>query len=86
MLKLPVRYGHVPSIVDRRNFYVFAQVFGPSQQCFNAISFVISVSQDYSEVFDNLIALMERLSAFMEKLRSYLDDPRAEEKLDQRLR
>jgi hypothetical protein len=47
-------------------------VFGPSAQCWNAISFVISVAQKYSDVFDGFIALMERCSAFLSRLNVFL--------------
>ncbi|KAF2209646.1 hypothetical protein CERZMDRAFT_70123 [Cercospora zeae-maydis SCOH1-5] len=63
-----------------------SMVFGPSQQCFNAISFVISAVQDYDDVFNNITALMERVSVFLERLRIYLDDTDAKTKLDKRLR
>jgi len=60
--------------------------FGPSQQCFNAISFVIGAVQDYDAVFDNVTSMMERMAAFLERLRIFLDDQKAEEKVDQRMR
>ncbi|KAF7192420.1 hypothetical protein HII31_06452 [Pseudocercospora fuligena] len=63
-----------------------SMVFGPSQNCFNAISFVISAVQEYDAVFASITALMERVSVFLEKLRIYLDDEGAETKLDKRLR
>ncbi|GIZ45940.1 hypothetical protein CKM354_000908600 [Cercospora kikuchii] len=63
-----------------------SMVFGPSQQCFNAISFVISAVQEYDDVFNNITALMERVSVFLERLRIYLDDTDAKTKLDKRLR
>lgn len=63
-----------------------SMVFGPSQQAFNAISFVITAVQQFDAVFANITALMERVSVFMEKLRIYLDDPNAATKLDKRLR
>lgn len=65
---------------------VAGAVFGPSQQCMNAISFVITACQDYEAVFDNIAILMERVSVFMERLNIYLDDHYAEIKLDKRLR
>lgn len=42
-----------------------AIVFGPSQQAFNAISFVVTASQDYEAVFANITVLMERVTVFM---------------------
>jgi hypothetical protein len=49
-----------------------ATVFGPSAQCWNAISFVISATQKYSEVFDGFVTLMERCSAFLARLNVFL--------------
>lgn len=63
-----------------------SMVFGPSQQCFNAISFVIGAVQDYDAVFKNVCLWMEHMSSFLERLRIYLDDQNAEEKVDKRLR
>lgn len=42
-------------------------VFGPSQQCFNAVSFVITAVQDYQSVYEQITALMERISVFLER-------------------
>jgi hypothetical protein len=63
-----------------------SMAFGPSQQCFNAVSFVIGAIQDYDAVFSNVTSLMERMSAFLERLRIFLEDQKAEEKVDRRLR
>jgi hypothetical protein len=63
-----------------------SMVFGPSQQCFNAISCIIGAIQDYDAVFSNVTVLMERMSAFLERLRIFLEDEKAEEKVDKRLR
>lgn len=63
-----------------------SMVFGPSQQCFNAISFVITAVQDYDAVFNNITTVMERVSTFLERMRIFLDDTEAETKLDKRLR
>ena len=62
------------------------QVFGPSQQCFNAISFVITAAQKYKEVFANITTLMERVSVFLENLNMYMNNYNADVKLDKRLR
>ncbi|KAK4495710.1 hypothetical protein PRZ48_012978 [Zasmidium cellare] len=63
-----------------------SMVFGPAQQCFNAITFVITAVQDYDAVFSNITTLMERVSTFLERLRIFLDDTEADVKLDKRLR
>ncbi|KAF2167934.1 hypothetical protein M409DRAFT_22079 [Zasmidium cellare ATCC 36951] len=63
-----------------------SMVFGPSQQCFNAITFVITAVEDYDAVFNNITTLMERVSTFLERLRIFLDDAEADVKLDKRLR
>lgn len=49
-----------------------SMAFGPSAQCWNAISFIIAVAQKYSEVFDGFITLMERCSAFLSQLNVFL--------------
>jgi hypothetical protein len=58
-----------------------------TQQCFNAISFVITAVQEYNEVFDNILVLMERISAFLDNLRLHIvNKSDEEEKLDKGLR
>ncbi|KAF2795484.1 hypothetical protein K505DRAFT_188259, partial [Melanomma pulvis-pyrius CBS 109.77] len=47
-------------------------VFGPSAQCWNAISFVISATQRYSDVLDAFVTLMERCLAFLVRLNLFL--------------
>jgi hypothetical protein len=47
-------------------------VFGPSAQCWNAISFVITAAQKYSDVFDGFVTLMERCCAFLSRLNVFL--------------
>ncbi|KAI8174166.1 hypothetical protein K4K51_009014 [Colletotrichum sp. SAR 10_75] len=61
-------------------------VFGPSQQCFSALNHVITSTQKYSKVFEDLTTLLERVSVFLETLSNYLDEGDAEVKLDKRLR
>ncbi|KAK2754900.1 neutral amino acid permease [Colletotrichum kahawae] len=61
-------------------------VFGPSQQCFSALNHVITTTQKYSEVFEDLTTLLERVSVLLETLSNYLDEGDAEVKLDKRLR
>ncbi|KAF4428137.1 hypothetical protein CGCF413_v001063 [Colletotrichum fructicola] len=61
-------------------------VFGPSQQFFSALKHVIATTQKYSEVFEDLTTLLERVSVFLETLSNYLDEGDDEVKLDKRLR
>ncbi|KAL9068112.1 MAG: hypothetical protein Q9157_006608 [Trypethelium eluteriae] len=61
-------------------------VFGPSNQVFNAVSFLIKVSQETQTVFDNLTALMDRLGVFLERLGMYCDQKDVDVKLDKNLR
>ena len=60
--------------------------FGPAGQCFNAINFIISATQEYEKIFANLTTLLERVSVFLENLNIYMDQKDAETKLDKRLR
>jgi hypothetical protein len=62
------------------------QAFGPANQCFNAISFVISAAQQYKEIFGKLNTLIERVSVFLENLNMFMANNNAEVKLDKRLR
>ena len=61
-------------------------MFGPSQQCFNAINFVIVAAREYQDVFSDLTTLMERISAFFGRLFLFMNDPDTDLKLDRRLR
>ncbi|KAF3041114.1 hypothetical protein E8E12_007068 [Didymella heteroderae] len=61
-------------------------IFAPSQQCFNALNFVIKKTQDYGKLFEDLTTLLERVSVFLETLRTYLDQDGVSTKLDKRLR
>ncbi|KAF2008656.1 hypothetical protein BU24DRAFT_429231 [Aaosphaeria arxii CBS 175.79] len=68
-------------------------VFPPSQQCFNAVNFLILATQSTEEFFADVTTLMERVSVFLECLSVYLDDERIKagsdagtEVLDSRLR
>lgn len=63
-----------------------SMVFGPSNQCFNAVNFVIIAAQSHSEAIENISILMERISVFLERLRIYLEDASAEIKLEHSLR
>lgn len=51
-------------------------VFGPSQHCWNAISFVVSAAQGYQAVLDGFAALMERCAVFLERLNVDLEAKR----------
>ncbi|KAH7393086.1 hypothetical protein BKA66DRAFT_567805 [Pyrenochaeta sp. MPI-SDFR-AT-0127] len=48
-------------------------VFGPSAQCWNAISFVITVAQGYGHILDGFVTLMERSLAFLQRLNLFLE-------------
>ncbi|KAG9199602.1 hypothetical protein G6514_008364 [Epicoccum nigrum] len=58
-------------------------VFGPSQQCFNALNIVIIAVQNYQKIFDDLTLLIERLSVFLETLDVYLSDKYTDTVLDE---
>ncbi|KAK8006923.1 hypothetical protein PG989_000913 [Apiospora arundinis] len=48
-----------------------SQVFGPTDMCFNALTFVIAAWQGYEGMFENLAELLERCSNFLERLDYY---------------
>jgi len=48
-------------------------VFGPCAQCWNAISFVITAAQNYGQVLDGFVTLMERSLAFINRLNYFLE-------------
>ena len=43
-------------------------VFGPTAQCWNAISFVIQAVRGFNDMMDGFVTLMERSSAFLRRL------------------
>lgn len=47
---------------------------GPSEQCFNALNFVIVAVQDYKKIFEDLTLLLERVSVFLRQLNVYIED------------
>ncbi|XP_014555255.1 hypothetical protein COCVIDRAFT_17119 [Bipolaris victoriae FI3] len=47
---------------------------GPSEQCFNALNFVIVAVQDYKKIFEDLTLLLERVSVFLRQLNIYIED------------
>lgn len=49
-------------------------VLAPSQQCFDAVNFVIKSTQKTTEFFEALTTLMERIYVFLESLTVYLAD------------
>ncbi|KAL4895563.1 hypothetical protein BDV59DRAFT_156698 [Aspergillus ambiguus] len=49
-----------------------AEVFGPAELCFNAISFVIHAWQGYQGVFESLAGLLEKCSQYLGRLDYYI--------------
>lgn len=49
-------------------------VFGPSQMCYNALSFVIQAWQNYEGMFENLAELLEKCADFLTRLEYYKDN------------
>lgn len=49
-----------------------AQVFGPSELCFNAVSMVIQAWQGYQGVFESLATLLEKCGQYMTRLEYYI--------------
>ena len=48
-------------------------IFGPTAQCWNAISFVIQAARGFSDMMDGFVTLMERSSAFLRRLVYFLE-------------
>ncbi|KAK2761019.1 neutral amino acid permease [Colletotrichum kahawae] len=48
-----------------------SNAFGPANQCFNALNFVIVAWQSYSEAFESLAALLEKCAEFFERFTYY---------------
>ncbi|PLB40922.1 uncharacterized protein BDW47DRAFT_134139 [Aspergillus candidus] len=49
-----------------------ADVFGPSELCFNAISLVIHAWQDYQAAFESLASLLDRCGQYLCRLQYYI--------------
>ncbi|PGH12190.1 hypothetical protein AJ80_06810 [Polytolypa hystricis UAMH7299] len=49
-----------------------SMVFGPADMCFNAVSYLITVGQNYSKIFTGISELFERVSAFLERFEVYV--------------
>jgi hypothetical protein len=60
--------------------------FGPSAQCMNAISFVISAAQACQEMLDGFLTLMERSMAFLNRLNMFLEERKTATYLPDHLR
>ncbi|RYP58600.1 hypothetical protein DL769_008887 [Monosporascus sp. CRB-8-3] len=50
-----------------------SQVFGPSQMCYNALTWVIQAWQNYEGMFENLSELLEKCADFLTRLQYYED-------------
>ncbi|KAK6442154.1 hypothetical protein LTR95_001623 [Oleoguttula sp. CCFEE 5521] len=61
-------------------------VFGPSAQCWNAISYVISAAKAFGDVLDGFVALMELSLAFLKRLNYFLAQNKTGASLDPHLR
>ncbi|KAI4916179.1 hypothetical protein J4E85_010267 [Alternaria conjuncta] len=48
-------------------------IFGPTAQCWNAISFVIQAARGINDMMDGFVTLMERSSAFLRRLVYFLE-------------
>ncbi|KAL1799853.1 hypothetical protein ACET3X_000195 [Alternaria dauci] len=48
-------------------------VFGPTAQCWNAISFVIQAVRGFSDMMDGFVTLMERSAAFLRRLVHFME-------------
>ncbi|OJD28057.1 hypothetical protein ACJ73_00540 [Blastomyces percursus] len=61
-------------------------VFGPSDICFNAVSYLITAAQNYSKIFSGIAELFERISAFLERFEVYVRSKCLGVELDTHLR
>jgi hypothetical protein len=50
-----------------------SMVFGPTSQCWNAISFVVQAVRGFSDMMDGFVTLMERSSAFLRRLVHFME-------------
>ncbi|KXJ97314.1 hypothetical protein Micbo1qcDRAFT_230007 [Microdochium bolleyi] len=51
-----------------------SEVFGPSQMCFNALTFVLASWSAYAGLASNLTELLEKCAEFLERLTYYKDE------------
>ncbi|KAL4868673.1 hypothetical protein BDV12DRAFT_197021 [Aspergillus spectabilis] len=51
---------------------VASQIFGPSELCFNALSFVIQAWQGYQSIFEELATLLSKCAEFLERLEYHI--------------
>ncbi|KAL4994696.1 hypothetical protein BDV10DRAFT_188815 [Aspergillus recurvatus] len=49
-----------------------SQVFGPTELCFNALSFVISAWQGYQAIFEELAKLLSQYAEYLERLEYHI--------------
>ncbi|KAL4882640.1 hypothetical protein BJY04DRAFT_217136 [Aspergillus karnatakaensis] len=51
---------------------VASQIFGPSELCFNALSFVIQAWKGYQAIFEELATLLSKCAEFLERLEYHI--------------
>ncbi|GME27482.1 Neutral amino acid permease [Neofusicoccum parvum] len=63
-----------------------SMVFGPSQMCFNAISFLINTAQKYDKIFSDLGNLFEKIEDFLRRFEVYARPKTVGVKIDHHLK
>jgi hypothetical protein len=52
---------------------VASMIWSPSQQCINAVKFIVVATREYNKVFENLMDLMERLGVSLGRFARHLE-------------
>ncbi|KKZ61982.1 hypothetical protein EMCG_03539 [[Emmonsia] crescens] len=94
--KKAAKYGKAKDVLDKTLTCIqtlgqllaqgTSMVFGPSNLCFNAVSYLITVAQKYSKIFAGIAELFERISAFLERFEVYVRSKSLGVELDIHLR
>ncbi|KLJ08852.1 hypothetical protein EMPG_15719 [Blastomyces silverae] len=94
--KKAAKYGKAKDVLDKTLTCIqtlgglaaqgASMVFGPSDLCFNAVSYLITAAQNYSKIFSGIAELFERISAFLERFEVYVRSKSLGVELDIHLR
>ncbi|OAX83844.1 hypothetical protein ACJ72_01801 [Emergomyces africanus] len=94
--KKAAKYGKAKDVLDKTLSCIqtlgnllaqgASMIFGPSNLCFNAVSYLITAAQNYSKIFGGIAELFERISAFLERFEIYVRSKSVGIELDIHLR